>query len=87
MKVRDNLKEIAALTGDKEVFSEYKKKRNEVSTKLKTAKATYYTDKFKEESSTPADMWRTAYQVIGNFHISFPSLLFIFIWDLFGSRR
>ena len=52
MKDRDKLKIEAAISGDKEKYSEYKAKRNEVSTNLKTAKSNYYGQKFEESLNT-----------------------------------
>ena len=41
MEHRNTLKEEAAITGNKEIFDEYKRKKNEISTKLKAAEANY----------------------------------------------
>lgn len=73
MEERNKLKEEAALTGNLEVFEEYKKKRNEVSTKLKVAEAEYYKEKFEDEDMSAADMWKTAYKILGNQISSFPA--------------
>ena len=80
MKERNFLKERAAETGDDEVFIRYKKLRNEVSTKLKTAEAEYYKSKFEEESMNSKDLWGKAYQVLGKYRSEFPSQM------LFGNK-
>ena len=73
MKARDHLKEQAAVTGDKDIYEEYKQKRNEISTRLKSSKAEYYSEKFKDDKMTTSDMWKTAYQLMGANRSSFPS--------------
>jgi hypothetical protein len=60
MELRNTLKEEAAITGSKEIFDEYKHKRNEISNKLKAAEANYYNEKFDNEDLTAAEMWRSA---------------------------
>ena len=61
MKERDKLKEQAAATGDTDIFEAYKQKRNEVSTNLKSSKAEYYSEKFRDEEMSTSDMWKSAY--------------------------
>ena len=74
MEERNRMKENAAETGSLEDFNEYKEKRNEVSTKLKTAEKEYYENKFSsEEETSTKSTWRTAYEVLGNHRTSFPS--------------
>ena len=79
MKDRDKLKIEAAISGDKEKYSEYKAKRNEVSTNLKTAKSNYYGKKF-EESLNTKEMWKMSYQILGKSRSSFPSQM------MFGNK-
>ena len=83
MEHRNTLKEEAAITGNKETFDEYKRKKNEISTKLKAAEAKYYNEKFDEEDLTAAEMWRSAYKLLGNTISSFPSQM-IFSGKLFS---
>lgn len=47
---RDELKERAAKSGDNEIHSQYKLKRNLVTTRLKSAKVDYYRKKFDKEA-------------------------------------
>ena len=79
MKERDLLKKSAASSGDPKVYEFYKKARNEVSTKLKTAKGDYYRSKFNENSEDSKTLWSTAYQVLAKNRSDFPSQM------LFGS--
>ena len=80
MKQRNIMKKSAAETGNTEVFEDYKKIRNEVSTKLKTAKSDYYRSKFQDESINSKDLWGKAYQVLGKNRSDFPSQM------LFGNK-
>ena len=73
MDIRDVLKKEAASTGSNYIYDAYKMKRNEVSTKGKEAKANYYKQKFDDKEMTSSDMWKTAYQILGNNVSSFPS--------------
>ena len=79
MKNRDELKVASASSGDQEQYSEYKKKRNEVTTKLKEAKTAYYREKFNENCNS-GEMWKMTYQILGKFRSSFPSQM------LFGQK-
>ena len=54
-----------------------------MSTKLKAAEANYYNEKFDEEDLTAAEMWRSAYKILGNTISSFPSQM-IFSGKLFS---
>ena len=65
MKTRDDLKLLAANTGTIEDFANYKEKRNEVTSKLRTAKADYFRSKFSQDNQTPAEVWKSAFMVLG----------------------
>ena len=77
MKARDDLKVIAATTGETEDFEKYKHKRNEVSTKLKTAKSDYFHSKFSQENQSSGDVWKTAFTILGKNKSEFPSQILI----------
>ena len=77
MLERDDLKRNAANSGNIEDFDLYKLKRNEISTKLKSAKAEYYKSKFSEDSLSPGDVWKTAFQLLGKSKSEFPSQILI----------
>ena len=62
-----------ANTGRLEDFEQYKNKRNEASTLLKTCKKDYYTNKFNDENCSSKSVWKTAYEVLGNYRSNFPS--------------
>ena len=73
MDERNDLKENAAQSGSLDDFNEYKKKRNEVTMMLKTAEKDYFENKFNDENTSTKSIWKTAYEVLGNFRTSFPS--------------
>ena len=73
MDERNDLNEHAANTGNLEDFNEYKRKRNEVTMMLKTAEKDYFENKFSDENTSSKSIWKTAYEVLGNFRTSFPS--------------
>ena len=73
MAERDRWKETAAESGSLEDFEHYKKMRNEVSTLLKKAEGNHYGDKFNDENANVKTVWKTAYEVLGNYRSSFPS--------------
>ena len=77
MKTRDDLKLLAANTGTIEDFANYKEKRNEVTSKLRTAKADYFRSKFSQDNQTPAEVWKSAFMVLGKTKSEFPSQLLI----------
>ena len=73
MKLRDELKEKAAKTGDVGDYEKYKVKRNLVSTKLKHAEAEHYKSKFNKEDLSSADIWQGAKQILGSVKSNFPT--------------
>ena len=77
MLERDDLKRNAAITGSLEDFNLYKVKRNEVSTKLKSAKVEYFKSKFSDDSLSPGDVFKTASQILGKSQSEFPSQILI----------
>ena len=77
MKARDAFKVQTANFGNTEDFEKYKEKRNEVSTRLKTAKADYFKSKFSQDDQTPGDVWKTALMVLGKNISEFPSQVLI----------
>ena len=77
MKCRDDLKQKAARTGDVNDFNEYKKKRNEVTTKLRTAKSDYFRSKFAQDDQSSGEVWKTAFMVLGRNKSEFPSQILI----------
>ena len=80
MKHRNDLKKSAAISGDSEKYQLFKNIRNEVSTRLKSAKSEYYRSKFSEDSGDSKVLWNTAYQVLGKNRSEFPSQM------LFGTK-
>ena len=62
---RDELKERAAKSGDNEIHSQYKLKRNLVTTRLKSAKVDYYRKKFDKEDLSSGEVWKSASQILG----------------------
>ena len=77
MKIRDDLKVQAASSGKPEDFDKYKNKRNEVSTKLKTAKEDYFRKKFSQDDQQPKDVWKTTFSLLGKNKSEFPSQILI----------
>ena len=73
MSERDKMKEKAANTGRLDDYEEYKRRRNEVSTLMKSSESNYFKEKFNEENITSKNVWKTAYEVLGNTRSSFPS--------------
>ena len=72
MSERNKQKIIAAQTGRTEDFNKYKRLRNQVVSKLKRAKETYYQEKFNDPTLSPNDTWKNAYQLLGSSKSSFP---------------
>ena len=77
MQERNRLKEEATKTGSSQKYDEYKSMRNKVTAKLRTAKDEYFKEKFNEPDSTPKEIWKTTYQVLGNNRSNFPSQVLI----------
>ena len=77
MEKRDELKVLAARAGEPELYNQYQKIRNDVSTKLKSAKTDYYRSKFCGDSLTPKDMWSTAYQILDKKRSDFPCQILV----------
>ena len=73
MAERNRLKENAAITGRLDDYNEYKKKRNEVSSLLKNSEKEHYGNKFENANVETKTVWKTAYEVLGNFRSAFPS--------------
>ena len=73
MTLRDELKEEAAKTGDKEIFENYNTKINLVSTKLKNAEAEHHKNKFAKEDLSSSDIWQGAKQILGSVKSNFPT--------------
>ena len=73
MKLRDDLKEEAAKSGDISIYEKYKEKRNLVSTKLKHAEADHNKSKFNKEDLSPSDIWQGAKQILGSVKSNFPT--------------
>ena len=73
MAERNHLKENAAITGRLDDYNEYKKKRNEVSSILKNSEKEHYGNKFENENVPTKTVWKTAYEILGNFRSAFPS--------------
>ena len=73
MVERDQLKESAAETGSMADYEEYKKKRNKVSSLLKSAKNNYYEGKFNDDNISTKTVWKTAYELLGNCRSTFPT--------------
>ena len=77
MKNRDELKKRGAETGTIEDFDNYKEKINEVTTKLKKAKADYFRSKFSQVDQSSGDVWKTAFMVFGQNKSEFSSQILI----------
>ena len=73
MEERNELKELAAKTGDPETYEKYKLKRNLVSTKQKNAKYLHYSAKYSDPASTSSDIWNTTRQCLGYVRSNFPT--------------
>ena len=72
MEERNKLKEYATQSGTPEDYETYKKKRNHVSSLLKTAEREYYNKKLDDDASSKT-VWRAAFSILGNQRSSFPS--------------
>ena len=77
MKKRNTLKVLASKSGNANDFNQYKTLRNLVVTKLKKAKSNYYRGKFEDNSTSPKEIWKTAYSILGSSKSSFPSQIVI----------
>ena len=77
MKKRNTLKVLAFKSGNANEFNQYKTLRNLVVTKLKKAKSNYYRGKFEDNSTSPKEIWKTAYSILGSSKSSFPSQIVI----------
>ena len=77
MEERNHLKEEATKTGSSRKYDEYKRVRNKVTAKLRSAKDDYFREKFNDPDSTPKDIWKTTYQVLGSNRSNFPSQILI----------
>ena len=73
MAERDLLKEIAIASGSASDYDKYKSKRNEVSTRLKSAEFNHHKSKFSDKDLEPGDVWKNAKQVLGSTRSSFPT--------------
>ena len=73
MKLRDELKEEAAFSGDAAVFESYKEKRNLVTSKLRQAESDHNKSKFNKSDLSPADIWRGTKQILGSVKSNFPT--------------
>ena len=78
MDKRDQLKSVAAKTGNLEDYEEYKTERNKVTYVMRNAEQDYLKKKFNDENATSNEIWKTAYSVLGSFRSSFPSQVMIF---------
>ena len=70
MDKRDQLKSVAAKTGNLEDYEEYKTERNKVTYVMRNTE--------NDENATSNEIWKTAYSVLGSFRSSFPSQVMIF---------
>ena len=75
MKKRNTSKTLAAKSGNVDDFNQYKTFRNLVVDKLKKAKVNYYRGKFDDNSTSPKEIWKTAYEILGSSKGSFPAKL------------
>ena len=73
MKIRDELKEEAAKTGNVDTFEKYKEKRNLVSSKLKNAESEHNKAKFNKSDLTSQDIWQGTKQILGGIKSNFPT--------------
>ena len=76
MKARDDKKVAASESGSIEDFDLYLKMRNEVTSKLRTAKAEYYKTKL-SNNNTVRDIWEATSSVLGKIKSEFPPQLII----------
>ena len=74
---RNNFKKEAAFTGYRNIFNNYKEKRNLVTSKLKVAKLNYFKTKLKDKNASSKEMWNDINSIIGNVRSQFPSQILI----------
>ena len=77
MRERNSLKILASKSGNIQDFNQYKILRNLVVSKLKKAKKTYYSEKFNDNSASPKDLWKNAYEILGTSKSCFPRQIVI----------
>ena len=77
MKERNAKKVQASKSGRIEDFNQYKVLRNLVVSKMKKAKINYYREKFNDNSASPKDLWKNAYQILGSSKSCFPRQIII----------
>ena len=73
MRERDALKEEATKGEDASLFEEYKRKRNEVKSRLKTEEAEFYENKFQKSQPSIKKVWNTIYDIIGKVNNKAPT--------------
>ena len=61
IEARNKPKETAAETGNVDDFNEYKRKRNDVSMKMKTAEKEYHENKLSDENTSTKTVLQAAY--------------------------
>ena len=77
MNLRDTAKSEAAKTGSVEEYEEYKRLRNIVSTKQKSAEGEYYKSKYSDPEASTGDLWRNTYQLLGKTRSTFPCQILV----------
>ena len=77
MVLRNAAKSKSIEVGTAESFKDYRRLRNLVSSKLKTAEKDYYKSKFNNPEASTRDLWQNAYQVVGKVRSVFPSQIIV----------
>ena len=75
IKIRNGLKYQSTISNDPEILHKYKCLRNSIKARLKNEEETYYKDKFKESKSNVKNLWKCAYEILGQFNDFSPSQL------------
>ena len=75
IKIRNELKYQSTISNDPEILHKYKCLRNSIKARLKNEEETYYKDKFRESKSNVKNLWKCAYEILGQFNDFSPSQL------------
>ena len=75
MRERDTLKEEATKNGCALLLNEFRVKRNQVKTMLKSDKVNYYRDRFYNQTLSLQKVWKSVYNILGKEQNKSPKLL------------
>ena len=65
IRKRNLLKKNSIYSNDPAVLISYKQLRNEIKSRLRKEEISYYNDKFKNRSISSKDLWKNAYEILG----------------------